>query len=516
MIRLLGILGGLSGAMDLGSGSPLDESLVRCVVTVRLARALGCSDDEVRAALYASLLEHLGCTAYSHEAARLFGDDISVVRASFVADLDRPAQVLRTFVPAVSAASDRGRAQTLLATARSARDAVPPTATCEVARDAARGLGLGDDVTTALAHVTARWDGKGRPGTRGAQTPLATRVLHVAGTAVLLALRIGPGSALVELHRRAGTHLDPGVVAAFTADLLTGLVDLPAAPGGTAVPADIDPLEAALDAEPDPVRYIDDGELLDVARTFGHVVDLKSPWLHGHSATVAELAAAAARTLGLPEPGRVRLAGHLHDLGRIGVSSRIWAKRGRLTAAERDQARLHPYFTERILSRAPELADVAAVAAQHHERCDGSGYHRGLRAAELSMASRVLAAADRYARLVAAAADGAAPAPVEATERLTAAAREGRLDPDAVRAVLRAAGHGAPARPTGVAGLTDRQVQVLRLLTRGLSNRQIARRLGVSPRTAEHHVQDIYVRIGVSTRPAAALFAMEHGLLDPG
>ncbi|MPV35607.1 HD domain-containing phosphohydrolase [Georgenia subflava] len=514
MIRLLGILGGLSGAMDLGAGSPLDESLIRSVVAVRLARAVGSSDDDARVVLYASLLEHLGCTAYSYESATAFGDDISVVRASYLTDLDRPAEVLRTFVPGVSAGSGRGRAQTLLAMARTARDETPPVATCEVARDAVRNLGLGDDVATTLAHVTARWDGKDPPHTAGEDVPLTTRIMHVAGTAVLLALHAGPEDALAELRRRSGRHLDPDVVAAFDLGLLEGLVDLPARGDTPPSPAALDPLEAALSAEPDPVRYIDDGDLAGVARTFGHVVDLKSPWLHGHSAAVADLAGDAAELIGLPDAGRVRIAGHVHDLGRIGVSSRIWAKRAPLTAAERDQARLHPYYTERILSRSPSLADVATIAAQHHERSDGSGYHRGLRTADLSMGARVLAAADRYRSTVEDRPHRAGLSAADAAAGLRSAAREGRLDPDAVTAVLHAVGHRRPARVTGVAGLTERQVEVLRLVTQGLTNRQIGDRLGVSPRTAEHHVQDIYVRIGVSTRPAAALFAMEHGLLE--
>ncbi|WP_341358287.1 HD domain-containing phosphohydrolase [Georgenia sp. M64] len=528
MIRLLAILGGLSGAMDLGSGSPLDESLTRSVVAVRLARALGCPEEDARVVLYASLLEHLGCTAASYEAAGLFGDDISLVRYSFLADVERPGDVLRTFVPGVSAASGRRRAQTLLTAVRSARDEAPPTATCEVARDAAVGLGLGDAVAQTLAHVTAMWNGKGQPHVAGEQIPVTTRIMHVAGTAVLLALHAGPATALAELRRRAGTHLDPDVVAGFDVGLLEGLVDLPerppapaaATPGGLtdaqplSAPATLDPLEAALAVEPDPALLVDEGGLADVARTFGHLVDLKSPWLHGHSAGVADLAGDAAEILGLPDAARVRIAGHLHDLGRIGVSSRIWTKPGPLTAAERDQARLHPYYTERILSRSPALADLAHVAAQHHERCDGTGYHRGLRAADLSMPARVLAAADLYRSSVEDRPHRAALTADAAAGRLRSEARTGHLDPDAAAAVLRAAGHERPSRPAGVGGLTDRQVQVLRLLTRGLTNREIGDRLGVSPRTAEHHVQDIYVRIGVSTRPAAALFAMEHGLLE--
>lgn len=509
MIRLLGILGGLSCALDLGTGAPVDESLVRCVVAVRLARAVGCPDDDVRTVLYASLLEHLGCTAASSEGARLFGDDISVVRYSFVADLTRPADVVRTFVPGVAAGSGRGRTRTLLTALRAARDDGPPRATCEVASDAARRLDLGDDVVRALAHVTALWGGRGYPAVAGDEIPLATRIVHVAGTAVLLALRADPSTALAELRRRAGTQLDPALVEACTAEVLRSAVDGTdgGAPDGRPDAGAPDPLDVVLGLEPDPVRRVDDHALEDVARTFGDLVDLKSPRLQGHSAAVAGLAADAAGVLRLGDAGRLRVAGYLHDLGRIAVSARIWNKAGPLTRAELDQARLHPYYTERILARTPALTDLATIAAAHHERCDGSGYHRGLRAADLSVEARLLAAADAYRSHVEAGRE-------DGTDHLAAEARAGRLDPDAVAAVLQAAGRRGTARVAGVAGLTERQVEVLRLVAQGLTNREIADRLVISPRTAEHHVQDIYLRIGASTRAAAALFAMEHGLLE--
>lgn len=254
-----------------------------------------------------------------------------------------------------------------------------------------------------------------------------------------------------------------------------------------------------------------------MARTFGDLVDLKSPWLHGHSRGVGDLAADAAQLLQLEEARTLRIAGYLHDIGRVGISSRIWDKPGPLTASERDQVELHPYHTARILARVPELALVARLASEHHERSDGSGYHRGVNASAVTMASRVLAAADRYCSLVedrpcrpaVPASDAAAALKADVTAR--------RLDADAVSAVLEGAGHRRGVRRSLPAGLTERQIDVLRLVSAGLSNRDIARRLVISSRTAEHHVQDVYLKIGVSTRAGAALFAMQQGLLEkPG
>jgi HD-GYP domain-containing protein (c-di-GMP phosphodiesterase class II) len=317
------------------------------------------------------------------------------------------------------------------------------------------------------------------------------------------ALLAGPAEGVEAVRRRAGTHLDPGLAEAFSIDLLDDIVDL-------------DAHLTVLDLEPDPVRRVDASDLAQVARVFGDLADLKSPWLLGHSTGVAELAGAAAECRGLGEEAaeQLRLAGHLHDVGRVGVSSRIWDKPGPLSATERAQVELHPWHTEQILARAPELAPVARIAAHHHERLDGSGYHRGAQAAQQPAEARLLAAADRYRSLVEARPHRAALDPDRARAELEADARAGRLDPDAVAAVLEAAGHRRAARRPRPAGLTERQVVVLRLVAAGRTNRQIADELSLSPRTVEHHVQDVYARIGVSTRAAAAMFAMEHGLLD--
>jgi HD-GYP domain-containing protein (c-di-GMP phosphodiesterase class II)/DNA-binding CsgD family transcriptional regulator len=510
VIRLLGLLAGLSLATDLGTGAPVEESLKRCLVATRLARALGCRDSEVADVMYTALLQHLGCTAYAHEGALLWGDDVVSTRLAFLTDFSAPTDVWRTFVSGVAASTQTPRRRVLATTLTTGRRAEPQAmaATCEVARDASRQLGLPPTVQDGLFHVLAMWNGKGVPPAAGEAIPLSSRIMNVAATAVLFASPAGPTAATAAVRLRAGSQLDPGLAAAFVEhaeELLEGLDD-------------VDAYRAVLEAEPAPGHHVSADGLDSVARTFGFLVDLKSPWLHGHSARVGDLAAAAAPTLDLDDHvGTLRVAGYLHDLGRVGVSSRIWDKPGPLSATERDQARLHPYYSERVLSRVPELAEVARLAGQHHERCDGSGYHRGAAAAQLSRASRVLAAADAYQVLV----EGRPHRPAMTAERasahLAAEAKAGRLDGAAVDAVVRAAGvtSGAPRGRPGE--LTRRQVEVLRLLSDGLSNKEIARRLVISARTAEHHVQDIYTRIGATSRAAAALYAMEHGLLDrPG
>lgn len=503
MFRLLSLLGGLSAAMDLGTGAPPDESLRRCLVATRFARSLALDDEEVRAVVYTSVLQHLGCTAFSHQAAQIFGDDIATTRLAFLTNWEERGALLRTWVPGVAEATGRSRLRVLATTlaAGSTIDAHGPPATCEVARDAARRLGLSEHIRKGLHSALTNWDGSGTPDLAGEAIPLCTRIALVANTAVLFTLHADRATAADQLRRRSGTQLDPGLVESFDLSMLAGIEDE-------------DAFDAVLDAEPDPVELVDEQRLTEVARTFGDLVDLKSPNLHGHSTAVGDLAYDAAKVLRLEQAQALRVAGYLHDLGRVAVSSRIWDKPSSLTTSERDQVELHPYHTERILARVPALKDVARLAGAHHERCDGTGYHRGLTAGSMSLAARVLAAADRYRSLVEQRSYRPAMTASAAAERLRSDVRQGLLDGDAVTSVLEAAGHRTGVRRPRPAGLTERQVEVLRLVAGGLSNKEIARQLGISSRTAERHVQDLYEKIGLSTRAGAALYAMEHGLVE--
>jgi HD-GYP domain-containing protein (c-di-GMP phosphodiesterase class II) len=325
-------------------------------------------------------------------------------------------------------------------------DADGGRATCEVATSASRALGLPAPVQVGLSHMFAMWNGKGLPRTAGDAIPLTARIMQVAFTAVMFALHANTDVAVAEVRRRTGTQLDPSladVLIQRADDLLSDLDQ-------------IDAYQAVLDAEPAPVRRVDQAELRNVARTFGNLVDLKSPSLRGHSAAVGDLAAAAAGTLGLRQKiETLRIAGYLHDLGRVGVSSAIWDKAGPLSTAERDQARLHPYHSERILARIPPLTGLATLAGQHHERCDGSGYHRGATATQLSMPSRVLACADAYRTMIEDRPHRKAIAPARAADRLEAEAKAGRLDADAAAAVIEAAGLRHAVRRSRPADLTD-------------------------------------------------------------
>jgi HD-GYP domain-containing protein (c-di-GMP phosphodiesterase class II) len=263
--------------------------------------------------------------------------------------------------------------------------------------------------------------------------------------------------------------------------------------------------------------WISGTQIDTAAEVVADFTDLKSPFTIGHSRGVAELAAAAAQQRGLPNADvvAVRRAGLLHDLGRVGVSAAIWGKPGPLTEGEWERVRLHPYYTERILTRSGALAPLGALAAQHHERLDGSGYHRQIASSQLPAAARILAAADVYHALTEPRPHRPARAPHEAADEVSREIKAGRLDGEAANAVLSAAGHRTRRlRHEWPGGLSDREVEVLRLLARGLTNRQMASTLTIAEKTVSHHIQHIYDKIDVTTRAAATLFAMRHDLIS--
>jgi HD-GYP domain-containing protein (c-di-GMP phosphodiesterase class II) len=282
--------------------------------------------------------------------------------------------------------------------------------------------------------------------------------------------------------------------------------------------ADLDSVatwDAVIDAEPALAVVLSGEQFDDALLAIANFVDLKSPYSLGHAHAVADLAAHAGTQLGLPQERvqTLRRAGLVHDLGRLGISNSIWDKRGPLGAGELEHVRMHPYLTERMLHQSEALAPLGAIAVQHRERLDGSGYPRRLSGAAISRAARILGAADAYQAMCEPRPYRPARSGEEAGRELRADVTAGRLDAEAVEAVLGAAGHRVVRRRDGPAGLTPREVEILRLLARGLPNKAIAERLVISPKTVANHVEHIYQKIGASNRARASFFAMQHGLL---
>jgi HD-GYP domain-containing protein (c-di-GMP phosphodiesterase class II) len=503
-LRLAELIAALSVAADLGMGMPAEAGLRSCVLSVELGAALGLDEAELAETYYLALLRMVGCTSTAHVEVRVFGEELGSFPWVQTVD-DRPMQFLAAIVGKLGAGEpplDRARrVGTALKGMPSLMDASQTH--CEVAQRLAERLGLAAPVHKALFQVFERWDGGGRPaGLKGEAIARTARVVSFAYDVVQFHQAGGEEASTAMARAQAGRKHDPAAAQLFgrLAPRLRGCLD-----EGSA-------WERPLAAEPGARPRLGDADVDRAIRAFADFADLKAPCLSGHSSGVADLAAAAAGRCGLPagEVATLHRAALLHDLGRVGVSAAIWTKPGPLSESEWERVRLHPYYTERV------LAALGALAGRHHERLDGSGYHRGLPAAMQSAPARLLAAADAYHAMREPRPHRAALAAEAAADALKREARSGRLCPDAVAGVLAAAGHRVrPAHREWPAGLSDREVDVLRLVARGLSNRQIAERLVVSERTVHHHVEHIYDKIDVSTRAAATLFAMQHDLLGP-
>jgi HD-GYP domain-containing protein (c-di-GMP phosphodiesterase class II)/DNA-binding CsgD family transcriptional regulator len=377
---------------------------------------------------------------------------------------------------------------------------------CAAAGDFAVRLGLGREVRDALQHSLERWDGKGKPaGLRGEELALAARIVQLADLTVAWYRLGGVEGAIEGARERRGGQLDPRLVDRFCGIAPLALPELDATPTW----------EALIDAEPALRPTLSGNELDSALEAVADFGGLKSPYFAGHSRGVAALVEAAAPGYELPEGAAVtvRRAALVQDIGRLGVSNAIWDKPGPLSHAELERVRLHPYLAERMLARPPLLAELGALAAMHHERCDGLGYPRGLTGGALPASARLLAAADCYQALLEPRPHRPACSPAECEAELRREVPAGRLDGDAVNACsprpVIACGGAASA-----GGLTPREVEVLRLLARGSASKQIARELVISPKTARNHIEHIYQKTGARTRAGASLFAMKHGLLD--
>jgi HD-GYP domain-containing protein (c-di-GMP phosphodiesterase class II) len=507
-IRTAEIVASLSLATDLGMGFPLEHGLKATLATMRLCDVLGVDPETARQTYYASLLMYSGCTTDADVHARLFPKGLTAKHthrqfgSSFESLVGVIAALSSEENPPYRRLYDIARRLPAAARFQSSHFA----AMCEVATMLAERLGLPPEIQNLFPLLTERWDGKSvLRRAKGEEVPLPLRIIHVGRDASYQRLA-GDVDHVVEVVRRRGGHaFDPDIANAFVEN--AGEILASAETAGSA-------WDATLAAEPEPWLELA-GEKVDTAiAAVGAFGDLSSTYMSGHAPAVAALAAEAARLCGLgdDEVIAIRRSGHLHDVGKVSVAPVIWEKSEPLSADEWEHVRLSPYYTERIFANSPFLRPLAATASAHHERLDGSGYHRGLSGAALSPAARLLEAADAYRSKVEPRPYRKAKSPGEASASIVRKAEEGKLDKAMVSAVVTASGQVAPqlGRP---AGLTEREAEVIGLLARGLQTKQIAHELGVSIKTADHHIQNAYRKIGVSTRAAAALFAAEQGLI---
>ncbi len=508
-VTLAELLAAFSLATDLGLGQPMEHVLRSWRIAARLGEHLDLGEEDRAALYYIAVLAWVGCVADAPEVSKWFGDDIAFRADSYQVELAGLPGFGFMLTRAGAGGSGLHRlrmASTLMATGGKVIERGIVSHCLTTSRMAER-FGMGPQVCGPLQQFFTRWDGKGVPGGIGREEiARSMRLFHLADVVEVVHRTDGLDAAVDVARARRGSHFDPAVVDAFCA-VAPDVLD-----AGTEGPDWHD----IIAADPALQHRLSSPELDAALEVVADFTDLRSPWRAGHSRGVAGLAAEASDLAGLPaaEVTAVRRAGLLHDIGLHGVPASILDKPGPLTATEFERMRMAAYYTERVLARPAALARLGAVAALVHERLDGSGYHRGLSGAALSAPARILAAADAYRAMTEPRPHRPALSAKHATATLVAEARAGRLATLAVDAVLAAAGEKQPRRHPGPAGLTPREVQVLVLIARGASTRQVARTLEITSKTAGTHIERIYAKTGASTRSTATLFALQHGLLD--
>jgi HD-GYP domain-containing protein (c-di-GMP phosphodiesterase class II) len=506
-LRRAELLAAISLAIDLGLGQPMEHMLRSSLVATRIAERMGLDAQQRATVYYANLVGWIGCHADSHELSGLFGDDIAFRADTYDVDM-AGVPFLRLMLNHVGRgmpAWERGvRSAAFVLTARN-QVAKLINSHCSSAGVLSDRIGLDPQVSEALSYIFERWDGRGMPnGARGEDIPLEIRIVRLADV-VEVHLRTGGIERAVDVVRsRRGTQFSPEVADVFAqnaADIVDGLLE-------------IDVWTATLEQAPDRGRTLVGDEIDELLRAMADFVDLKCPSSPGYSRGVADLAAAAAQMRRLPDADVMRLyrAGLVHGLGKLGVSNHIWEKKGPLTTAETERMRMYPYLTGRILSRVEGLESVVSLATKHEERIDGSGFPRGLAGAELTAQDRLLAAAVAYQQFREDQPQRTALGPDDIASELRRGARAGHYDVESVEAVLAAAGHRSSRRTSFSAGLTAREVEVLRLVAQGRSNREIADELFIAQKTARNHVERVYAKLGVKNRTQATLAAIDRGL----
>jgi putative nucleotidyltransferase with HDIG domain len=395
-IQLSGVIGALSFALDITEGQTPGHAVRSCLIGMRLAEELGMSSRERSDLFYALLLKDAGCSSNASRMAALFeADDRAAKAKSKRVDWgDRRAAFVWSLRVAASGRGVRRRVRVLRAVQAEGDVTRKLTeARCDRGAEIARMLFMTEPTAAAIRCLDEHWDGRGVPdGLRGEEIPLAARILCLAQTVEVFHFRGGVRAARRMVRRRRGRWFDPNLVDAFLR--FSGEREFWA----TLEAPDVSKWEPA-----DHALAGDEDRLDGIAEAFARVIDAKSPFTARHSARVAEIADGIAAVLGFDAEQRrtLRRAALLHDIGKLAISNRILDKPGKLTDEEFRVIQSHPVHSLSILQRAPCFAELADLAANHHEKLDGSGYPRSLTAEALDLPMRVLAVADIYEALTA-------------------------------------------------------------------------------------------------------------------
>ncbi len=399
-VRVSEVLAALSFALDLTEGQTPGHSLRTCLIGMRISERLGLSVGDRSDLYYALLLKDAGCSSHAAQVFALLGGDRTERGGSSRVDWVNYLKAARFGLAHLAPGSSwLERARRIAAFARLG----PRVANELVETRASRGaeivcrLGFGPGVADAVRALDEHWDGSGQPkGLSGDRIPMLARIMCLAQAIEVYTTLDGAGAALRVAIQRGGKWFDPALVAVAVEyehelNRLRGL-------DGSALKSeaqDVEPGDTALLAGP--------GALDRIALGFAEVVDAKSPFTAEHSYRMSDLALRIAQRLGYDHAGMasLRRAALLHDIGKLSVPNSILDKPGPLTAEEWEVVRLHPYYTQRILLHIRGFKQIAHIAAAHHERLDGRGYYRGLKAAQIPLGSQILATADMFDALTA-------------------------------------------------------------------------------------------------------------------
>lgn len=393
-VRLSEVLAGLSFALDLTEGQRQGHSIRSTLIGMRIAEAIGLPKDQRSALFYALLMKDLGCSSNAARFAALFAADDQTLKANlktinwsnalesfnFVATNVAPGAFWLQRVWQTLAVLSRGP--------KGAREVVETR--CERGADIARMLGFPDETVQAIRALDEHWDGRGQPyGLKRTEIPLLGRIVGLSQTVEVYFSQYDERTAYQMALSRRSSWFDPLLVDA--------LVSLRRDAAFWQRLGDGNELDHLCEVEPpDNVIMADENRLDLVAEAFAKVIDAKSPWTYRHSTGVAHTAVAIGTVLGYT-PTRLRnlhRAALLHDLGKLGVSSLVLDKPGKLTDEELMIMRRHPAHTNAILSRVGCFHHLADIAASHHERLDGLGYHRGITSDAIEEETRILCIAD--------------------------------------------------------------------------------------------------------------------------
>lgn len=506
-IRLAELLGSLSFAGDLGRGQPMGHVLRTTRIAMALADRLGVPSAQLPDVYFTALLVHAGCTAGASEfAAFLASDELSAQKDFCLCDPNNLGQLFgwlrRNVAKGRPLPARTLRMLQLISKGEKAFQDIDQGCS-EVGSRIASRLGMSEATQLGLYHICETWNGKGPHKLKGEDIPLAGRIVNVAMILEVFFSERDVAAAREAAQTRRGKSFDPSI-----ADAALGLSE-----DGSFWEElrQEEPWSSVLSLEPGPTRLVDESSLDDFAYALADIVDLKSATASAHSRRTAELAERIATHLHLSEDevALARRGALVHDVGMVAVPSLLLERGVAWSEADFERFRLHTYYTERILSRSEALRPIGSVAASHHESMDGSGYHRGLTGNQMTLPAKIVATASAYVES-AAESDGDDP------ERVMASLKGRRiLDPDCL-AALRTESGGAErisqVKRSWPAGLTEREVEVLRLVASGLNLKETAERLVISDHTARHHLESVYSKAGVSSRAGVTLFAVENGL----